>query len=64
MTYGRLDIFVERDYYPLEIRVRWYKIEDGYLILVAGKLRITVCVGGSDYESNQAAIRASTSSES
>lgn len=64
MTYGRLDIFVERDRYPLEIRVRWYKIQDGYLILVAGKLRITVCVGGSENESNQATIRADVSSES
>lgn len=56
MNFGRLDVAVERDYYPLELRVRIYQISDGVLILICGKLRAYVCYRGRQSESKQVSL--------
>lgn len=58
MFLGLIDVAVEIDHYPLELRVRVYKLDDGYVFLLFGKLRIIICIGDHKYEIKQDAVRA------
>jgi hypothetical protein len=57
MFLGLIDVAVEIDHYPLELRVRVYKLDDGYVVLLFGKLRIIICIGDHKNEIKQDAVR-------